>query len=74
MRLSFKQALAMLDILKASTEVVGQFGGYSREIRQMLVHQIINQQDDTLFDLLPGNDLEWNWEDLEEPDELLGDK
>ena len=64
-RLSFKQALALVDILKASLTTPSSVGGYPLHIRQMLVHQIINQQDDTLYDLLPGEELEWKWEDLD---------
>jgi hypothetical protein len=32
----------------------------------MLVHQIINQQSDEVFDLLPTDELEWKWEDLDD--------
>lgn len=62
--------MALVDILKASLTNPGSVGGYPLHIRQMLVHQIINQQDDTLYDLLPGNELEWDWEDLKDvPDD-----
>jgi len=64
LRLSLKQALALIDILKASLSNPGSVGGYPLHIRQMLVHKIINQQDDTLYDLLPSDELEWKWEDL----------
>lgn len=69
MRLSLKQALALVDILKASLTTPGSVGGYPLHIRQMLVHQIINQQDDTLYDLLPTDELEWKWEDLSHGDD-----
>jgi hypothetical protein len=71
-KLSFKQALALVDILKASLATQGSVGGYPLHIRKMLVHQIINQQSSELFDLKPGDELEWDWKDLQdaEPQDL----
>jgi hypothetical protein len=68
MRLSIKQALAMLDVLKASLSIPGIFGGYPHHIREMLVNTIINQQSDDVMDLLPDDQtsMEWRWEDLED--------
>ncbi len=51
MRLSSKQALMMLDVLKASLQIPESFGGYPLEIRQKSVHNIINQQSDDLVAL-----------------------
>ena len=58
--------MALVDILKASLTTPGSVGGYPLHIRQMLVHQIINQQSDEVFDLLPTDELEWKWEDLDD--------
>ena len=56
----------MLDILKSSLATPGSVGGYPLHIRKMLVHQIINQQSNEVFDMEPGEELSWNWEDLDE--------
>ena len=65
MRLSFKQALVMLDVMKASLHIPGAFGGYPHHVREGVVHAVINQQSSELFDLIPGQELEWDWDDLE---------
>lgn len=73
LRLSFKQALVMLDVLKASIQhYEGTFGGYPKRVREMVVNQIINQQSDEMIELVP-EDIIWNWEDLEEepPQQIL---
>lgn len=73
LRLSFKQALVMLDVLKASIQhCPGTFGGYSKKVRQMIANQLINQQSDTLIELIP-EDILWDWEDLKDdpPQEVL---
>jgi len=60
--------------MKAALEIKGNFGGYPHEVRKMVVHQIINQQDETLIDLEPENELYWDWQELlDNPpeDELL---
>ncbi len=41
----------LVDIAKASTYLVGSFGGYRQEDRIKLVNDIINQQSDKLFDI-----------------------
>lgn len=64
----------MVDILKSTLSNPSSVGGYPLHIRQMLVHQIINQQSNTLYDLLPGDELEWNWEDLEKHGDDNGGK
>ena len=73
LRVSFKQVLVMIDVLKASVQhCPGVFGGYPKQVREMIVNQIINNQSDEMIELVP-EDIIWNWEDLEEdpPQKLL---
>jgi hypothetical protein len=70
-RLSLKQALVCLDILKASVQIDGIFGGYPLKVREMVLHQIINQQSDSLV-TIESEELVWDWEYLEDNGKLLG--
>lgn len=48
MKISEKQLMIMFDVLKDSLRIAGPFGGYDPQTRLQLVHDIINQQSDTL--------------------------
>ena len=49
MKITEKQLLMLVDIAKASTSLVGSWGGYRQEDRVRLVNEIINQQSDTII-------------------------
>jgi len=73
LRVSFKQVLVLIDVMKASIQhCEGTFGGYPKRVREMVINQIINQQSDSLIELVP-EDIIWSWEDLEDdpPQKLL---
>jgi hypothetical protein len=74
-RISQKQLWVLVDVLKWTvSKVDGNCGGYSNETRASILHQIINQQSDTLVDIPHDNDgeIKWNWDDLNSSDELPG--
>ena len=68
MRITEKQLLMLVDIAKASTALVGSFGGYSEQDRYNLVNHIINQQSDDIITVKEGksqrfaknDDPDWN--------------
>lgn len=51
MRITEKQLLMLLDIAKASTVLVGVWGGYSPQDRIRLVNDIINQQSNDIQEI-----------------------
>jgi hypothetical protein len=51
MKISEKQALIIIDILKETTKIDGDFSGYTREFRLNLYNDILRQQDDKLIEL-----------------------
>ena len=51
MKVSEKQLLMLMDILKDSLRIKGPFGGYEPEIRLQLVNDLINQQSNELKEI-----------------------
>jgi len=51
MKLTNKQAMMLLDIVKDSVSIMGTMGGFSVENRLRLVNAILSQQSDELVDL-----------------------
>jgi hypothetical protein len=51
MKITEKQLLMLIDIAKASTNLVGSFGGYSPQDRVRLVNEIINQQSNEVVEV-----------------------
>jgi len=48
MKVSEKQLLMLLDILKDSLKISGYFGGYDPQTRLQLVNDLLNQQSNEL--------------------------
>ena len=51
MKVSKKQLLMLLDIVKDSLRIKGGFGGYEPQVRLELVNDLINQQSNDLKEL-----------------------
>ena len=51
MRVSEKQLLMLLDVLKDSLRIKGAFGGYDLQVRLQLTNDLINQQSNDLKEL-----------------------
>ena len=51
MRVSEKQLLMLVDILKDSLRIKGPFGGYELQVRLQLTNDLINQQSNDLKEL-----------------------
>jgi hypothetical protein len=51
MKVSEKQLMMLIDILKDSLKIKGPFGGYDPQIRLQLVNDLINQQSNDLKEI-----------------------
>lgn len=65
MKVSEKQLLMLLDIVKDSLRIKGVFGGYEPQVRLELVNDLINQQSNDLkeIDSSPSSSKRHNWHD-----------
>lgn len=56
MKVSEKQLIMLIDILKASLPIANPIGGYDRQVRLQLANDLINQQSNDLVDTTDNNE------------------